>query len=187
MFSMRFLVYYNKSRNFSMEYSIEEEELNYEQFVETFFSQEPKQSGHVSISLDCDTIQDLFEKLVLLFKDGLVYFYGDNNKKINLESLSSEQIAFINRYFHSFRINVNFKVVSIKDIENYENEILDAKQTVVSYMKKDGSLDSTEFNVELVDLLNYKVLMSDKLEDRRFRLRKENYVYIIWFNLLNVQ
>ena len=170
-----------------MEYSIEEQELDYEQFVENFFASEPKEVGKVSISLDCESIQELFERLVLLFKDGLVYFYGDNNKQINLESLNKEQISFINRYFNSFRINVNFKVVSIKDIENYENEILDANQTVVSYMKKDGSLDSTEFSVELVDLLNYKVLMSNNLEDRRFRLRKENYVYIIWFNLLNVQ
>jgi hypothetical protein len=167
-----------------MEYSLDDIELEYDDFVLKFFSSPPKECSMVSISLDCETIQDLFEKLVLLFKDGLVYFYGDNNKKINLESLSSDQIGHINKYFNSFRVNVNFKVISIKDLENYENEIISVNSKVISYMKSDKALDSTEYKLDLIDILDYKHIMSNSLEDRRFRLRKENYIYIIWFNLL---
>ena len=51
-------------------------------------------------------------------------------------------------------------------------------------MVNEGDIDSTPYKMELIDLLNYKHLMSNRLEDRRFRLRKDNYVYIIWFNML---
>ena len=71
------------------------------------------------------------------------------------------------------------------DIEKYENEIINTTNAItVSYMVNEGDTDSTPYKMELIDLLNYKHLMSNRLEDRRFRLRKDNYVYIIWFNML---
>ena len=99
--------------------------------------------------------------------------------------MTSDQIQHINKYFNSLFIDINFKVLSIKDIEKYENEIINANHTkTVSYMVNEGDTDSTPYKMELLDLLDYKFLMSKRLEDRRFRLRKGNYVYIIWFNML---
>lgn len=166
-------------------YDLNEKFLDYDNFIEEFFGSEPSEKNSVMVSLDCDNITELFEKLVLLFKDGLVFFFAGEDKKINLEDLSSDQIEHINKYFNSLFMNVNFKILSIKDIEKYENEIINTTNAItVSYMVNEGDTDSTPYKMELIDLLDYKHLMSNLLEDRRFRLRKGNYVYIIWFNML---
>ena len=166
-------------------YDLNEKFLDYDNFIEEFFGSEPRNKNSVMVSLDCDNLTELFEKLMLLFKDGLVYFFAGEDKKIDLENLTSDQIQHINKYFNSLFIDINFKVLSIKDIEKYENEIINANHTkTVSYMVNKGDTDSTPYKMELLDLLDYKVLMSKRLEDRRFRLRKANYVYIIWFNML---
>lgn len=166
-------------------YDLNEKFLDYDNFIEEFFGSEPRSKNSVMVSLDCDNITELFEKLMLLFKDGLVYFFAGEDKKINLESLTSDQIEHINKYFNSLFMNVNFKVLSIKDLEKYENEIINTNHAkTVSYMVNEGETDSTPYKIELLDLLDYKYLMSKRLEDRRFRLRKGNYVYIIWFNML---
>ena len=85
-------------------------EIDYEDFVKELYSNSPKDPNTVIIDLDTSNINNLFEKLITLFKDGLVYFYGNKEKKIDLNMLDDKKILKINRYFNSFSINVNFKI-----------------------------------------------------------------------------
>ena len=116
-----------------MEYSLDDIELEYDDFVLKFFSSPPKECNMVSISLDCETIQDLFEKLVLLFKDGLVYFYGDNNKQINIEKekLHIKKVTSISNI-----INLQEKIIELMDEKiKMSQEIIELKSKISDLLK----------------------------------------------------
>lgn len=149
-------------------------EIDYEQFVKELYSKQPKDPNTVIIDLDQSNVNALFEKLITLFKDGLVYFYGNESDKVDLEKLNNDQILLINKYFNSFSINVNFKITNFNDIEKYKQFILDPGIKNLNIDKSDP--------ITLTDLIDYKNIMSDKLEDRKFKLIKGELVYIIWFN-----
>ena len=114
--------------------------------------------------------------MITLFKDGLVYFYGNKEKKIDLNMLDDKKILKINRYFNSFSINVNFKIVNYKSLEEYKEFIIDPEI-------KNLNMDKLT-KINLNDILDYQSIMSSNLEDRKFKLIKEDLVYIIWFNFI---
>ena len=151
-------------------------EIDYEDFVKELYSNSPKDPNTVIIDLDTSNINNLFEKLITLFKDGLVYFYGNKEKKIDLNMLDDKKILKINRYFNSFSINVNFKIVNYKSLEEYKEFIIDPEI-------KNLNMDKLT-KINLNDILDYQSIMSSNLEDRKFKLIKEDLVYIIWFNFI---
>lgn len=151
-------------------------EIEYDEFIKELYSNSPKNPNTVIIDLDTSDINSLFERLITLFKDGLVYFYGNNDNKIDLNMLDDDKISKINKYFNSFSINVKFKVINYKSLEEYKEFIINPNVKKLHNDKLD--------NVELNDILDYKSIMSQKLEDRKFKLIKEDLVYIIWFNFI---
>jgi hypothetical protein len=167
-----------------MNFNLNKKFLDYDNFIEEFFGNPPGEKRTIIIDLETDTITELFEKLVTLFKDGLVYFYSESDKKVSIETLTQKELDHINKYLNSVGINCNFKKVSIKNLEKYENFIIGNGNKSISYMVEEGENNDIYDKCELIDVLDYKYVMSNLLEDRRFRLRKGNYVYIIWFTLL---
>ena len=151
-------------------------EIDYEDFVKELYSNSPKDPNTVIIDLDTSNINNLFEKLITLFKDGLVYFYGNKEKIIDLNMLDDKKILKINRYFNSFSINVNFKIVNYKSLEEYKEFIIDPEI-------KNLNMDKLT-KINLNDILDYQSIMSSNLEDRKFKLIKEDLVYIIWFDFI---
>ena len=177
---------------------INEQEIDYEDFVIKLFSEEPKNPGEVIISLEVNKgnkldIRGLFEKLLLLFKDGMIYFYKNEEGKIPLENITKPKIEKLNKYFHSFRLNINYKVVRYQDIEEYKKYIVDSNKRKITFLEENA--DNTNDNIgniffeikkpELIDLLDYRYIMSCDLQDRRLKLKKDDMVYIIWFSFIN--
>ena len=97
-------------------YDLNEKFLDYDNFIEEFFGSEPSEKNSVMVSLDCDNITELFEKLVLLFKDGLVFFFAGEDKKINLEEEIKKQIVIkTNQQLNQFS-NIYYNKIK-KDIK----------------------------------------------------------------------
>ena len=46
-------------------YDLNEKFLDYDNFIEEFFGSEPSEKNSIMVSLDCNNITELFEKLVL--------------------------------------------------------------------------------------------------------------------------
>ena len=85
-------------------------EGDHSQFIEYLFSQEPKDKG--AIQLESTYIEPgkniglhTFEQLLMIFVDGLKYFYGEN-EKVDINKLKKEDIEKVNEYF----ISMNYKV-----------------------------------------------------------------------------
>ena len=90
-------------------------EGNHSQFIEYLFSDSPKDKG--SIQLESNHIEPdkniglhTFEQLLMIFVDGLKYFYGNSEGKVTISELKKEDIEKVNEYFISMNYNVNLEV-----------------------------------------------------------------------------
>ena len=89
-------------------------EGSHSEFIEYLFSQEPKEKG--AIQLESTYIEPgkniglhTFEQLLMIFVDGLKYFYGENGK-VDINKLEQEDIEKVNEYFLSMNYTVNLEV-----------------------------------------------------------------------------
>ena len=93
-----------------MSQEIEYKEGNHNEFIRYLFSDSPKEKGEIELELpllDPNKNKGLhiFEQLLMIFVDGLKYFYGENGK-VNINSLTKENIEKVNEYF----ISMNYAV-----------------------------------------------------------------------------
>ena len=100
-----------------MNTSPEYKEGHHEEFIQYLFSDSPKEKGEISLELPlpegsekCKNIGlHLFEQLLMIFVDGLKYFYGKDNK-VDINKLSEEDFEKVNEYFISMNYSVDLKV-----------------------------------------------------------------------------
>jgi hypothetical protein len=95
----------------------EYKEGRHEEFIQYLFSDSPKEKGEISLELPlpegsekCKNIGlHIFEQLLMIFVDGLKYFYGKDNK-VDINKLSEEDFEKVNEYFISMNYSVDLKV-----------------------------------------------------------------------------
>ena len=93
---------------------IDYEEGSHQQFIQYLYSSEPRDKG--AIQLESTYIEPgkniglhTFEQLLMIFVDGLKFFYGENGK-VNINKLKEEDIEKVNKYFISMNYKVNLEV-----------------------------------------------------------------------------
>jgi len=88
----------------------EYKEGNHREFINYLYSNSPKNKGEVKLELPLN-IPDKnlglheFEQLLMIFVDGLKYFYGENNK-VDINKLTKNDIEKVNKYFLSMNYDV---------------------------------------------------------------------------------
>ena len=88
----------------------EYKEGNHIDFINYLYSNPPKGNGEVKLELplnDSDKNLGLheFEQLLMIFVDGLKYFYGENNK-VDINKLTKNDIEKVNKYF----LSINYEI-----------------------------------------------------------------------------
>ena len=86
-------------------------EGNHDDFITYLFSDSPKEKGEVKLELPLNEpgknlYLHEFEQLLMIFVDGLKYFYGENGK-VDINLLKEEDIKRVNEYF----ISMNYEVI----------------------------------------------------------------------------
>ena len=92
----------------------EYKEGDHQDFINYLFSDSPKEKGEVKLELplnqrDKNLGLHEFEQLLMIFVDGLKYFYGENNK-VDINKLKQGDIEKVNEYFISMNYKVNLEV-----------------------------------------------------------------------------
>ena len=88
----------------------EYKEGDHQDFIIYLFSNSPKGVGEVKLELplnepDKNLGLHVFEQLLMIFVDGLKYFYGENNK-VDINNLTKDDIEKVNEYFLSMNYEV---------------------------------------------------------------------------------
>jgi hypothetical protein len=105
----------------------EYKEVEHSEFVQYLFSDSPKPQGTIALELPmpegsekCKNIGlHVFEQLLMIFVDGLKYFYGKNNK-VNINQLEEEDIRKVNEYFISMDYSVNLEVFPTMNVYQFK-------------------------------------------------------------------
>ena len=91
---------------------IEYKEGNHSEFVRYLYSEEPKPINTIQLELPLvdetkNTYHHVFEQLLMIFVDGLKFFYGDTQGKVTVDELTKDDIMKLDLYFHS----MNYKIL----------------------------------------------------------------------------
>ena len=91
-------------------------EGDHNDFINYLFSDSPKDVGEVKLELPIEGVEPNknlglheFEQLLMIFVDGLKYFYGENDK-VDINKLTESDIQKVNEYFLSMNYKVNLEV-----------------------------------------------------------------------------
>ena len=95
-----------------MNKNIEYKEGNHSEFIRYLYSEEPKPINTIQLELPLvdetkNTYHHIFEQLLMIFVDGLKFFYGDTYGKVTVDELTKDDIMKLDSYFHS----MNYKVL----------------------------------------------------------------------------
>ena len=93
----------------------EYKEGNHDEFIQYLFTNYQKPQG--AIQLESPLLEPgkneglhIFEQLLMIFVDGLKFFYKDESGKINLSELTEEHILKVKEYFISMNYDVKVEV-----------------------------------------------------------------------------
>lgn len=130
------------------------------QFVETVFSEPPKEEGSIQLQLDMDemTMKDTFEFLLVVFTNGLRMLYGDRHGKVDLTQLSDDQFKHSNKYFASFGFDCQYVIYPLE-----AEQVIDFKK--LSY-------------------LNVEETSQTKFKDLCFPIKVKDKIFVIGFQFL---
>jgi hypothetical protein len=100
-----------------MDPETEYKEGHHDEFIQYLFSDSPKEKGQITVELPlpegsekCKNIGlHIFEQLLMIFVDGLKYFYGEDGK-VDINKLKKEDFEKVNEYFISMNYEVNLEV-----------------------------------------------------------------------------
>ena len=119
-------------------------EGDHKEFINYLFSSEPKTRGSIQLESPLeDTTRNInlhiFEQLLMIFVDGLKYFHGDSNGKVNISELTKEDIEKVNQYFISMNYKVNLEVFpTINEYQfKYPNYFKDQKHITKDTLLED--------------------------------------------------
>ena len=99
----------------------EYKEGDHQDFINYLFSDSPREKGEVKLELplnerDKNLGLHEFEQLLMIFVDGLKYFYGINGK-VDIHNLTKEDIQKVNEYFLS--MNYEFQLDIFPTMNEY--------------------------------------------------------------------
>ena len=98
-----------------MDNDVDVYEGNHDEFIKYLYSSNPKEKGIIKLELPLEDENKninlhVFEQLLMIFVDGLKFFYGDKNGKVTISELTREDIEKVNNYFISMNYKVNLEV-----------------------------------------------------------------------------
>jgi len=96
---------------------------DHKEFIQFLFSNEPLDKNSILLESPLDDPNKninlhIFEQLLMIFVDGLKFFYGDSNGKVTISELKKEDFEKVNKYFISMNYKVNLDI--FKTIHEYQ-------------------------------------------------------------------
>ena len=121
----------------------EYKEGDHSDFINYLFSDSQKERGKVKLELPLNELgKNLglheFEQLLMIFVDGLKYFYGENDK-VDINKLIEEDIQKVNEYFLSMNYEVHLEIFPTMNeyVFKHPNYFKDQKYITNQTMLKD--------------------------------------------------
>ena len=86
----------------------------HDEFIKYLYSSEPHPKGAITLESPLDDPNKninlhIFEQLLMIFVDGLKFFYANEDGKVNISELTKDNINKMNLYFESMNYKINLE------------------------------------------------------------------------------
>ena len=139
-----------------MDMDITMEDITVESIIEMVFDNPIKPPKSYGFTFPDYNLKETYEVFLSIFTKGIHKLFHDSNGRVCIKDLSSENINTINKYFHSFGINIIMEIYLLEE-----------------YLKK----NITTYN-------NYLITPNTKLNELKIVFNVDNVFYILSFDFI---
>lgn len=100
------------------------------EIAHNIFCNPVKNPCSIQLDFDSNDLEVIFKQLLVIFTEGMKIFFGDENGKVDLQSISQEDFFKINQYFHSFGFYI---IYDIKNLNEDDDRALLEKKYLKDY------------------------------------------------------
>jgi hypothetical protein len=100
-----------------MKLDINYQDVSFEDLTENIFNNEPQEKSSIPISFDNNDLKDMHEALIMFFTKGMKKKFGNEKGIVDLLSLKKSNYDYINEYFNSISINMNYCFYTIEEYD----------------------------------------------------------------------
>jgi len=133
------------------------ENIDFDNLVMKIFREQPRPKNSINIVFGNGemNLKDLFEKLLMVFMEGMKVLYSNSNGTIDLSSISNRKLEKFNEYMNSFGLQVY--IDKSRDIEK-------------DYSK--------------IKYTNININNKTKLNELKLPILSQNVIYVISFDFI---
>ena len=159
-----------------------EEEIDFNDFVDKIFFEEPKQPKSICINCNKNNVTDLFSKLLRIFVEG-VRIMGSNTSLAKtgdiLYNFTTTDIIKLQKYFISLGYKLNYKIT-------HRNIVLKLKSFICNnsdWKFKDSDIQNYKnlypSQIFISDLIHHSTIKTTKLHEKKtYFTCKDLYFFI---------
>tara|TARA_B100001093_G_C26843489_1_gene1021661 strand:+ start:2677 stop:3198 length:522 start_codon:yes stop_codon:yes gene_type:complete len=158
-------------------------EIDFSDFICNLFYEEPKKPDSVVLNYDKSNLNELFEKLVRIFKEGVRILYGNtsNNTGELLYNMTPKDFEKISKYFESFGFAIQHKVCHENVVQKLEAFITGDVKCVI----KDRDIEKYKLlypsEISVKHLIKYNMIRSKYLHDKTIKFHSRDLYFFIQF------
>lgn len=165
--------------------SDDDNEIDFDKFINDIFNSPPKKINSVNLSLTSLNSSELFDRLINIFIEASGILFGNLNNNVVYKNLSIVDIDRVNQYFNSFGIQVFIKSCHHVLVNNLKRFINNQDPLQLSTQEEIEITSDYPDKPEVIDIIDYKNLRSDKLIDYRYQIVEDNIYIFVSFDILN--
>lgn len=157
-------------------------ESTIDEMIVEIFTSDPKGVNTIQLQTDGLELKDLFSMMLEIFTKGMKILFGNNEGRVDLESLTIEQFMEVKQRFRSFGIEIFYQIkpyCSPGDITDVFDEEIDEDN-----LPDLGKAEEDNVNSRNLDTLPESA--EDKLSDYFYTIHCSNADYKIWFDFVQI-
>ena len=135
-----------------MKLDINYQDISFEDLTECIFNNVPQEKCSIPISFANNDLKDMHEALIMFFTKGMKKIYGNEQGIVDLLSLKKNDYDYINEYFNSININMNYCFYNIEEydlmiLNHFSKKNLDSLEDYCFKMKIKNDIIVIWFNL----------------------------------------
>ncbi len=139
-----------------MDTDITMDDITVESIVDMVFNNPIEHSKRYSFTFPDYNLKEIYEELLSIFAEGMKKLFSNDGGGVCIRDLSENDLKTINKYFHSFGINIIVEIY-----------------TLVEYLEK-----------HIISYNNYMVTSNTKLNELKVAFNVDNMFYVISFDFI---
>ena len=159
-----------------------DEEVDFNQFVDRIFYNEPTEPSSVTIHYNKNNPDELFSKLMKIFESGLqIIGSGSSSHQIPdiLYELTGSDIEKLKKYFLSMGFKLNFKITHHYLVEKIRSFILNNKNYKFTEEDLQNYKKIFPSKIEVSDLIDNRTIQTKNIKDKnKYFMCKDLYFFI---------